>query len=150
MARSVKPIPDGFRSITPYLAVDDADSLIQFLKKAFGAKEVQRATRPDGTVSYAVVRVGDSMVEVADARPPWEPMRAAVHLYVSDTDHVYDKALRAGAVSLSAPSDLFYGERGATVRDPCGNHWHISTRIELLTPEELERRQAAYYRQHAH
>ncbi|HYC55390.1 MAG TPA: VOC family protein [Candidatus Binatia bacterium] len=150
MARGVKPIPDGFRSITPYLMVEDADALIGFLKKAFGAKEIQRSTRPDGLIAHAAVRIGDSMVEVADPQGEWQAMPGSVHLYVGDTDSVYKRALAAGAVSLFEPVDMFHGERGAAVRDPCGNHWYISTRIEMLTPEELERRETAHYRQHAH
>ena len=123
----VNPIRDGFHSVTPYLIVDGADRLIDFMKRAFGAEEVSRSMAPDGRVMNVAVRIGDSMVEVGEPRDPWKPMPAAVHLYLSDADAAYERALEAGATSLYEPADMPYGERGGGVEDPCGNYWFPST-----------------------
>jgi uncharacterized glyoxalase superfamily protein PhnB len=117
---------EGFRSLTPYLVVQGASRLIDFMTRAFGAEERLRVARPDGTIQHAEVRIGDSILELGDG----EPGPAAIHLYVEDADAAYARAMAAGASSLVAPTDMPYGDREADVKDPFGNNWYIGTRIE--------------------
>jgi len=140
---TVNPIPAGYHSVTPYLIVDGAARLIEFMKQAFGAEEIYRSPKPDGTLGHCQVRIGDSMVELADGNEQWKTMRSALHLYVPDTDAVYRQAMAAGATSLFEPADMFYGDRSGGVVDPSGNHWYIATRKEELSEEEIARRAAA-------
>lgn len=139
----VKPIPDGYHTLTPYLVVENAATLITFLEEAFGGVEISRTTMPDGTILKAVVTVGDSPVILGEARGDFGPMPASIYLYVEDTDATYKRALAAGATSLMEPGDQFYGDRNAGVKDPCGNCWWIATRFEDVPAEEIERRAAA-------
>jgi PhnB protein len=122
--------PAGLRAVTPYLHLQDAPQIIGFLKNAFGAEELERALSPDGTIVHAKVRIGDSVVEMSEARAEYPPNPCALHLYVSDTDALYEHALGAGAISISAPADQPYGDRGAGVKDPAGNQWYIATYIK--------------------
>jgi uncharacterized glyoxalase superfamily protein PhnB len=140
---AVKPIPEGYQRVIPYLIVEGAARLIDFMREAFGAEEQEHMTRADGSVGHAEVRIGDSVVMISDSRGEWKPMASALYLYVSDTDATYRKALDAGATSLMEPADQFYGDRNAGVRDGFGNIWWIGTRIEDVSREELERRAAA-------
>ena len=123
----VKPIREGFHTITPYLIGPGAAELIEFLKQAFGAIEVFRAKRPDGAIMHAEVRINDSMIEMGDATAQYPPVPAAIHLYVEDVDAVYSRALQAGATSMQEPVDQPYGDREAGVKDSSGNHWYIAT-----------------------
>lgn len=143
MTSNVKPIPDGFHSVTPYLIVEGVAGLIDFLKQAFDAVEKERLPGPDGKVGHGEVRIGDSVVMMGEASGEWKPMPGAIYLYVNDTDATYKRALAAGATSLMEPSDQFYGDRNAGVKDPCGNMWWIATHKEDVSPEELTRRAAA-------
>ena len=136
----VNPIPEGFRTLTPYLFVRNTGQLIEFLKQAFNAEEIERHTGPEGDVQYALFKIGDSMLMMSEPRDTWKPMPCGVFIYVDDTDTVYRQALEAGAVSLMEPSDQFYGDRNAGVRDPFGNNWWIGTHIEDVSPEEMQRR----------
>lgn len=136
-------LPDGFHTVTPYLIVSDAAALIEFLKAAFGATEVMRMPGPEGQVMHAEVRIGDSVIEMGQANGEWPAMPGSLHIYVPDIDAVYLRALDAGAVTLSEPKDQFYGERSASVEDPVGNLWHIATKTEDVSPEEMRRRAEA-------
>ena len=136
----VKPIPDGYRTVTPYLVVRGAAKLIDFLQKAFLASEKFRFAQPDGTIQHAEVSIGDSVVMMGEAGGPFKPMQANLNLYVEDCDAVYRRAIGAGGKSLREPTTQFYGDRSAGVEDPCGNYWWISTHVEDVSPEELERR----------
>lgn len=140
---TVKPIPEGYHTVTPYMVVSDVEGLIDFVKRAFGADERHRSTLPDGTIMHAELRIGDSPVMMGTARGPWQPMPAAIYLYVEDADAVYRQALSAGAESIMEPADQFYGDRNAGVKDAQGNLWWIGTHIEDVPPEELARRVAA-------
>lgn len=140
---TVNPIPAGYHTVTPYLIVEGAARLIEFMKQAFGAEEIYRSPKPDGTLGHCQVRIGDSMVELADGNEQWKTMRSAIHLYVPDTDAVYRQAMEAGATSLFEPADAFYGDRSGGVVDPSGNHWYIATHKEDLSEEEIARRAAA-------
>src|SRR5688500_8395942 len=121
---AVKAIPEGYHSITPYLVVEGAARLIEFLKQAFGATEAF-APMPasEGKIGHAEMRLGDSIVMMADATLEWKPLTGMLHYYVSDVDAMYQRALKAGATSVREPADQFYGDRSATVKDPCGNMW---------------------------
>jgi uncharacterized glyoxalase superfamily protein PhnB len=139
---AVKPIPDGYHTVTPYLTVDGAAKLLEFVKRAFGAEEVFRMDTPDGKVGHAEVRIGDSMVMLADATTSdqGKPMPAMIHLYVEDVDKVYRQAIEAGATSQREPTDMFYGDRTAGVSDEVGNSWWIATHVEDIPPEEMAKR----------
>ena len=140
---AVKPIPDGYHSVTPYLVVQGVAKLIDFLKQAFDAKEIERMAGPDGSVMHGEVRIGDSVVMMGEAWGESKPIAAALYLYVNDTDVTYRRALQAGATPLREPADQFYGDRSGGVKDPAGNQWWIATRKENVSPEELARRVAA-------
>ena len=139
-ARKVKPMPPGFRTVTSYLFVPGAAHLIEYLRAAFDAEVIARHADADGKISYALVKIGDSMVMVSEPREPWKPMPCGIYLYVSDTDVTYRNAMAAGGISLMEPANQFYGDRNAGVQDPSGNQWWIATHIEDVSPKELERR----------
>jgi len=135
---AVKPVREGFNTITPYLTVHEAEKLIDFVKHAFGAKELFRAFGSAGGI-HAEVRIGDSMLMIGGGGV-WRGTEAptGIHLYVRDADAVYDRALRAGAVSLHEPIDQPYGDREASIKDLSGNHWYIAThRATGHAPEGL-------------
>ncbi len=123
MITGVKAVPEGFRTVTPYLRVQGAAEMIDFLKQAFGAIEAMRVNRPDGTIMHAQMRIGDSVLELADSTPA--PF--ALHLYVTDADAVYAKAVEAGATALYPPRDQPYGDREGSIRDAWGNNWYVAT-----------------------
>ncbi len=137
---SVKPIPDGFHTVTPYLVVENAAKLLDFLQAAFDAEVVEKMALPDGTVNHAVARVGDSIIMMGTTRPPYPPMPTMLYLYVPDVDSLYAKALAAGATSIRELVDEFYGDRVGAVKDACGNQWWLATHIEDVSREELQRR----------
>ena len=143
MPAKIKPIPEGHHTVTPYLIVTGVDTLLEFLKKAFDGTEDFVMRDPDGSVRHADVRIGDSHVMMGEAGGEWKPMPAGIHLYVEDCDAIYRRALQAGGTSLSEPTDKFYGDRSAGVKDPCGNSWWIATHIEDVSPAEIERRAKA-------
>ena len=121
-----EPTGESSYSVEPYFPVRGAARLIDFLKHAFGAEETSRHTRPDGTVAHAEMQIGDSVFGIGDATDV-QPAPTALHLYVEDTDAVYERALQAGATSIEKPADQDYGERGGGVKDPFGNNWYIAT-----------------------
>ncbi|MDR3542645.1 MAG: VOC family protein [Desulfosporosinus sp.] len=135
-----KSIPEGYHTVTPYLTVTDAADLIEFLKQAFAAREKERFTQPDGAIGHAEVIVGNSVIMLGEPKGECRPMSGAFYLYVEDVDAVYQCTLAAGASSAMAPADQFWGDRTATVHDRFGNIWHLATRIEEVSPEELQRR----------
>ena len=134
--------PEGFHCVTPYLTVQGAAKLLDFLKQAFGAEEIGRYPA-SGRIAHACVKIGDSMVEMSDCTDEWPATACSLHFYVPDVDAVYRRSLKAGGVSLREPADQFYGERSAGVRDVCGNNWFIGTRIEALSKEEIDKRATA-------
>ncbi len=138
----VNPIPDGVRTVTPYLVVKGASKLLTFLQKAFAAREKYKF-EDGGRVHHAEVWIGDSVVMLADANDEFGPMRMNINLAVEDCDAMYKSAMAAGGKSLREPATQFYGDRSAGVEDPCGNHWWMSTHVEDVSPEEIERRAAA-------
>ena len=141
----VRPIPAGMRTVTPYLIVKDANRVIEFAKKAFGAREKFRSDRPGGGVAHAEIWIGDSVVMLADAGSEFPARPSMLNLYVENVDDVYRHAIDAGAKSLREPATQFYGDRSAGVEDVGGNQWWISTHVEDVTPEEIERRAKEMY-----
>ncbi len=137
---AVKPIPDGYHTVTPYLVVQGAATLIEFLRQAFEATEICRTLHLEGSIMNAEVRIGDSVVMVSEARGEFKPMPSSIYLYVENTDATYKRALQAGGTSMMEPKDEFYGDRNAGVKDPTGNHWWIATHQENVSPEEMEKR----------
>src|SRR2546422_9024591 len=132
MTKKIQFRPEGFNTVNPYLAVNGADQVLDFLIKAFGAVEVgERFKGPDGAIMHAAVRIGDSMVEVSDA--PGEPMPAALHMYVEDTDAAYRRAIEAGGTSLRQPMTTFYGDRTAGVQDPGAHGWWMACPVETCS-----------------
>jgi PhnB protein len=144
----IKPIPEGFHTVTPYLTVENAIGLLAFLKEAFDAKETERLERPDGKIGHAEVRIGDSVVMIGEACGQWKPMPGSLYLYVPDANASYRRAIAAGAKSLMEPADQFYGDRTGGVKDLCGNFWWIATHKEDVPPDELRRCAAARAKQH--
>ncbi|SRR6266508_4378610 len=132
--------PDQYNVIDPYIVVKGVSAFIDFLKAAFDAKEDMRIPNPDGTIGHAEVRVGDSVLLMFDSNPAWPTTPAFLRIYVPDADKTFDVALKAGAVAVTEPMESFLGERGARVRDPVGNIWWIISRVEELTPEQIDKR----------
>ncbi|WP_339733452.1 VOC family protein [uncultured Gimesia sp.] len=139
-------IPKGYHTVTPYLLVEGATEMIEFLKTVFDATPVMISHHED-KIGHACLQIGDSLIELADACEEWGQTSAAIHLYVPDVDATYQKALEAGAINLREPSDQFYGERSGSVKDPYGIQWHIATQIEELANEELLRRAEEFKQQ---
>ena len=135
-----KPIPQGYHSVTPYLAVQGVPKLMTFLRQAFNAEDREKMTTPDGRVSHAEMRIGDSIIMMGEPTGESKSMPGMIYLYLDDTDAAYKRALEAGATSLREPTDMFYGDRNAAVTDPVGNQWWIATHVEDVPPEEMQRR----------
>lgn len=150
MAR-VKPIPDGYHSITPYLIVKGAAAAIDFYKQAFGAVEMLCMPQPDGRVGHAELKIGDSVIMLADEFPEMNTVGpktlgnspVGILLYVDDVDAVFAKAISLGATVNKPLADQFYGDRTGTLIDPFGHKWTVATHKEDVAPEEMERRMAA-------
>ncbi|MFZ0968345.1 MAG: VOC family protein, partial [Candidatus Acidiferrales bacterium] len=128
-AAKVGPIRKGFRSITPYLVLENASAFMNFLSAAFGGEEKFRMPGPGGKIMHAEASVAGSMIEFADANAEFPPMPTALHFYVPKVDEAYTRALDAGAKSIQAPADQSYGERSASVVDPCGNNWYLASSL---------------------
>ena len=145
---AVKPIPDGYHSITPYLVVPDAPKTIAFLKQAFGATTLfEPMKRPDGSIGHAELKIGDSPLMLSEASEQCPATQAMIHLYVPDVDATYKKALAAGATSVMEVADQFYGDRSGGVKDPAGNSWYVATHKEDVAPQELAKRASAFFKQ---
>ncbi len=147
---NVKPIPDGYHSVTPYLSIKGAAEAIEFYKKAFGAIELFRMDH-DGKVGHAEIKIGDSPVMLADEYPEMSfnspktlgGSPVGLMIYVEDVDTVYNQAIQAGGVELKPLQDQFYGDRSGTLTDPFGHVWTVATHKEDVTPEEIDKRMAA-------
>jgi len=153
MASKVKPIPEGYHAVTPYLIVNGGAKAIDFYKKAFGATELFRLAQPDGKIGHAEIKIGDSPIMLADEAPQMgakSPQSfggspVGIHLYVEDVDKVFNQAIAAGAKVERPVEDKFYGDRAGGIIDPFGHRWYISTHKEDVPPEELEKRAAALH-----
>jgi len=144
---NVKPIPDGYHSVTPYLYIRGAGQAIEFYKRAFGAKERMRMPNADGTVGHAELEMGDSVIMLADApataADAAQGVTSSILLYVQDADATFKRALESGATQLQPLENKFYGDRMGMVKDPFGHEWSIGTHVEDVSPEEMQRRAAA-------
>jgi PhnB protein len=139
----VRAIPRGYHSVTPYLIVEGAPKLIEFMKQAFNAEGRESIKGPDGRIAHAELKIGDSIVMLADATPKYAPIASQLYVYLENVDKTFKSALDAGAISVQEPADQFYGDRTAGFRDPTGNYWWIAQRVEEVSPEEMERRMKA-------
>jgi uncharacterized glyoxalase superfamily protein PhnB len=139
----VKAIPEGHHSVTPYLVVEGAGKLIDFLKAAFGAQEIVRMLQPDGSIGHTEMRIGDSVIMLGEARDQRKAMPTTLLLYLEDVDAAYARALGAGATPVSEPKNQFYGDRSGGAQDMCGNFWWVATHIEDVPEEEMKRRHEA-------
>ncbi|MEU4801711.1 VOC family protein [Actinosynnema sp. NPDC023587] len=137
---SVKAIPDGYTTVTPWIISRDTAAVIDYLCKAFGAEELGRVADARGVIGHAEVRIGDAIVMLFDGDPSWPATPAFLRLYVEDAHAVHCQAVGAGGVSISEVTHLAFGDLVGRVRDPFGNVWWIQTRIEDVTPEEMQRR----------
>ncbi|MCW5773286.1 MAG: VOC family protein [Rhodospirillaceae bacterium] len=151
MASPVKPIPDGYHTATPYLVVDGAARAIDFYKRAFAATEEVRMAAPGGKVGHAEIRIGNSVLMLADAFPDMGhkgPQTlggtpVSIMLYVPDADATVAQAVSAGAKVMRPVKDQFYGDRSGTIEDPFGHVWHVSTHVEDVSADEMARRAEA-------
>lgn len=152
---TVKPIPDGYAALTPYLTISGATEAIEFYKKVFGAVERMCMKAPDGKVVHAELVIGGSVLMLHEESPEWKAFSprtigdsaSTVMLYVDDVDAVVQGAVDAGATLMMAVADQFYGDRSGSVKDPFGHKWHIATHVEDVSPEEIERRAAEMFGQ---
>jgi PhnB protein len=157
MAKSAKPIPDGYHTVTPHIVLDDCAKAIEFYGRAFGAEKLLVMPGPGGGVVHAEIKVGDSIVMLSDEMPPMpgqpgiyrSPKAAglatgALFLYVRDADASFDRAIKAGCTVRSPMTDMFWGDRYGQVIDPFGHTWALATHVEDLSPEEIGQRQAEF------
>jgi PhnB protein len=146
MEQQVRPIPEGFRTVTPHLVCDGAAAAIDFYKQAFGAVEIGRLDMPDGKIGHAEIRIGDSRLMLADAFPDYGsrgPLAlngtpVFIHLYVDDADAVWNQAVAAGAKPTMPLGDAFWGDRYGQVEDPFGHRWSIATHRRAVSLEEMQ------------
>jgi PhnB protein len=152
---AVKPIPEGYHSVTPYLIIKGAAKALEFYKKAFGARELMRVPGPQGTIGHAEIQIGDSRIMLADECPGGEFLSptsrggtsVSLLIYCEDVDNRFNQALAAGARVIRPLQDQFYGDRSGAVEDPFGHQWSISTHVEDVSMEEIQRRMDAMSKQ---
>lgn len=148
MPTRVKPVPKGYRSVTPYLTLHDAARALDFYKRAFGAQEVVRMDGPDGKIAHAEIKIGDSMIMLADEMPgagSRSPQSlggtsGGIFLYVENADAVFSQAVSAGAQVEMPLADMFWGDRYGRLKDPFGHSWSVATHKEDVTPAEMSKR----------
>ncbi|MBV9302917.1 MAG: VOC family protein [Acidobacteriaceae bacterium] len=152
MPATVKPIPEGYHTATPYLVVNDGNRALEFYKKAFGAKETVRMSGPGGKIGHAEFKIGDSMIMLSDEMPGSGNRSAqslggspvGIFLYVENVDSVFQQAVNAGAKADMPPQDMFWGDRFGKLTDPFGHNWSVATHIEDVAPEEMKKRADAF------
>ncbi len=148
---TVAPIPHGYHAVTPYLIVEGAAEAIAWYAQAFGARALMRLPAPGGKIGHAEIEIGDSRVMLADPSPDHDAYAPAkfggspvsLHLYLPDVDAAAARAVAAGGTLVRAVEDRFYGDRSGTIRDPFGHTWHLSTHVEDVSQDEIERRLAS-------
>jgi PhnB protein len=148
---AVKPIPEGYRTVTPYLIVSDAAKALDYYQRALGAREIVRMPGPGGKIMHAEIRIGDSMVMLADEFPQMganSPQTiggtpVGICLYVENVDELFNRAISAGGKVERPLQNQFYGDRSGTLIDPFGHKWTIATHVEDVSPEEMQKRMAA-------
>jgi PhnB protein len=140
---AVKPIPDGYHSVTPYLMIKGADQFITFMTAVFGAKVTEQLMQADGKRGHTELRVGDSLIMLSEVKADRPPTPIMLHIYVDDVDVAFERAVAAGGKVVAAPTNQFYGDRSGGVIEPSGNTIWIATHIEDVSPAELQRRAKA-------
>jgi len=138
----VKPIPEGYHSVTPFLSVKGTDRAIDFYKRAFGAVEKFRMPGPDGKIMHAELTIGDSTIMLSEAMHE-PPSVSSMYVYVPDADKAFDRAVKAGAKVKMPLANMFWGDRYGSVSDPYGNTWAIATHVEDVPPQEMPKRAQA-------
>lgn len=154
---AVKPIPEGYSSVTPYLIVTGAAKALDYYKMAFGANELMRFDGPDGKIMHAEFQIGDARIMLADESPEMgykSPQSlggsgTALMLYVDDVDQTFERAVTGGGKVMKAVENQFYGDRSGSLTDPFGHVWTIATHVEEVAPDEMQRRMEAANRAHA-
>jgi len=136
----VKPVPDGYHTVSPYIVSDDPDRLLKFIREAFAGEEVHVMRQRDGRILHAQARIGDSIVMMGGADSKWPAEKTSLYLYLEDVDATYRSALDAGAASIMPPADQIYGDRMGGVKDPTGNTWWLASHVEDVTPEMMKER----------
>ena len=153
MTHQVKPVPEGFHTVTPHLVIKGAVEAIEFYKKAFGAEEISKMPGPDGRLMHAAVKIGDSIVFLVDEAPQWGSRGpqslggtpVGIHLYVEDVDAVFQRAVAAGATVKMPLEDMFWGDRYGVVTDPFGHNWSLASRRENLTSDQIAKNAQAFF-----
>ncbi|CAE6486322.1 MAG TPA: glyoxalase [Nitrosomonas nitrosa] len=156
MSNKIKPVPDGYHTLSAYLIVRGAASAIEFYKKAFGATELMRLNLPDGKIAHGEFKIGDSIFMISDENPDWGSTSpealggspVTLHLYVPDVDTTFANAIQAGAIEKMPLENQFWGDRTCQIVDPFGHYWHIATHIEDVDPSELSSRMEAFMSTH--
>lgn len=151
MTQPVRPIPEGFRSVTPHLVCEGAAEALTFYQQAFGATELIRMPGPNGKLMHAEIRIGDSVLMLADDFPEYgsrgpralQGSAVTIHLYVEDADALWNRALAAGATALMPLGDMVWGDRYGMLVDPFGHHWSIATHQRDVTPEQMQEAMAS-------
>jgi PhnB protein len=139
-AQGIPTVPDGYHTVTPFVIARGAARFLDFMAEAFGAVEIARVTGADGSIGHAESRIGDSVVMAFDSKEGWPETPAFLRIYVEDCDATCERAIAAGATSVTRPTEMPWGDRVGRVRDPLGNLWWIMARLENVSPEEMERR----------
>ena len=153
MKTTVKSVPDGYHTATPYLFIKNAAKAIEFYQEVFGATELMRLATPDGKIAHAEIQIGDSRIMLTDEWPEWDARSpqtiggsaVSIMLYVDDVDTVVRRAVAAGAQLFKPVADQFYGDRSGSLTDPFGHKWSIATHQEDVSPEEMKRRASALF-----
>ncbi len=156
MSAAVRPVPEGYHTVTPAITCRGAAGAIEFYKKAFGAKEISRMEAPGGMIAHAEIQIGDSRIMLGDEWPGKSAAPSAtalpstnLFLYLPEVDKVFNAAVAAGCQAEMPPMDMFWGDRYGKVRDPYGHHWGLATHIEDVSMEEMKRRSAEFMAQMA-
>jgi PhnB protein len=145
--KSVRAVPEGYHTVTPYLVVDNAQGLIEFIKNAFDGKQNFIAKRDDGGIMHAAVSIGDSTLMISDTMEGMEAQTSMLYLYLEDVDAVFRRAVQAKATSVREPATEFYGDRAGAVKDQWGNMWWIATHVEDVEEQELKRRSEQFMKE---
>jgi len=154
----IKPVPDGFGTITPHIVVNEAEKAIEFYKKAFGAQEISKAKGPTGKIIHAMVRIGDSLLMLNDEFPENKVVGPnalggtpfALHIYTDDPDKMYKQAVGAGAIEIMPISDMFWGDRYGQIQDPFGHRWAIAAHVKDMSPEQMKQATKEYFASSSH
>lgn len=155
MNKAVNPIPEGYNSVTPYLYISDCAAAIDFYTKVFGATESERMEMPDGRIGHTEIKIGDSIIMMADEFPEFTNLSPStvggttvgMHLYLENVDDVFASAIAEGATVMEEPEDKFYGDRSGRFLDPFGHHWSVATHAEDVSPELMNERMQAMFAQ---